>query len=86
MKNKVKKYAAQLMGLAMGLGVVAASAGIALADGDTSPVQVNTAFGGFVASIGSILTTNLPVVLAIAAGLIGLGILLYYVRRLVGRK
>jgi hypothetical protein len=53
---------------------------------DTSPLTVNTTFGTFTDSIGTVLTTNLPLVLAIAAGLIGLGILVHYVRRWVGRK
>ena len=51
-----------------------------------SPTDVGTIFSDFTTAVSSILTTNLPLVLAIAAGLIGLGILVHYVRRWVGRK
>lgn len=48
--------------------------------------DVGTIVSTFVGDIGGVLTTNLPVVLAVAAGLIGLGILLYYTRRFIGHK
>lgn len=51
-----------------------------------STSTVGTIFGTFVGNIGDILTNNLGAVLLVAAGLIGLGILVYYVRRWVGRK
>lgn len=50
------------------------------------PTDVGTIFTTFTGDVGTILTTNLPLVLGIAAGLIGLGILVHYVRRWVGRK
>lgn len=42
--------------------------------------------GTLVTTIGTILTSNFPLLLAIAASLIGLGILVFYVRRWIGRK
>jgi hypothetical protein len=51
-----------------------------------STTTVGTIFTSFTGDVGTILTTNLPLVLAIAAGLIGLGILVHYVRRWIGRK
>jgi len=50
------------------------------------PSDVATMFGNFTSAVGTILTANLPLVLAIAAGLIGLGILVHYVRKWIGRK
>jgi len=47
---------------------------------------VASIFSSFVGDIGANLTANLPVVLAVAAGLIGLGILVHYVRKWIGRK
>jgi len=47
---------------------------------------VQTMFGAFVSEIASNLTNNLPVILVVAAGLIGLGILIHYVRKWIGRK
>jgi len=49
----------------------------------TSTGQIFTTFTG---DIGTVLSSNLPLVLAIAAGLIGLGILVHYVRKWVGRR
>lgn len=43
-------------------------------------------FTTFIGDIGSVLSTNLPLILAVAAGLIGLGILVHYVRKYVGRR
>lgn len=43
-------------------------------------------FTTFVGNISTVLSQNLPVVLVVAAGLIGLGILIHYVRKWVGRK
>lgn len=51
-----------------------------------STTTVASIFTDFTGSIGTILTDNLPLVLVIAAGLIGLGILIHYVRKWVGRK
>ncbi len=51
-----------------------------------TPLDVGTIFSGFTTAISSILTSNLPLVLSIAAGLIALGILVHYVMRWVGRK
>lgn len=47
---------------------------------------VSSIFGAFVSDIGTNLTNNLPAVLVVAAGLIGLGILVHYVRKWIGRK
>lgn len=46
--------------------------------------DVATIFSGFTTSISDILVANLPLVVAIMAGLIGLGILVHYVVRWVG--
>lgn len=43
-------------------------------------------FDTFVSDIGAVLGTSLPVVLAVAAALVGLGIVIRYVKRWVGRK
>jgi phage-related minor tail protein len=51
-----------------------------------SASTTNTIFGTFVADIGTVLSTSLPVVLGVAAALIGLGIVIRYVKRWVGRK
>jgi len=48
--------------------------------------NIATIFGTLTTNITDILTTNLPLVVAILAGLIGLGILVRYVKRWVGRK
>jgi len=47
---------------------------------------VTSIFSSFVADIGTNLANNLPTVLVVAAGLIGLGILIHYVRKWIGRK
>jgi len=41
--------------------------------------DIATIFGTLTTNVGSILTTNLPLVVAILAGLIGLGVLVSYV-------
>lgn len=46
--------------------------------------DVATIFSGFTTAISDILVANLPLVVAIMAGLIGLGILVHYVVRWVG--
>lgn len=51
-----------------------------------STSSVASIFTTFLSGIGQILTDNLGAVLLISAGLIGLGILIYYVRRWIGRK
>jgi len=47
---------------------------------------VASMFSSFVSEIASNLSNNLPTVLVVAAGLIGLGILIHYVRKWIGRK
>jgi len=51
-----------------------------------SSSTVATMFGTFLDTINDILTENLPLVLIIAAALIGLGIVIRYVKRWVGRR
>jgi len=46
----------------------------------------NSIFGTFVADIGDVLSTSLPVVLAVAGALVGLGIVVRYVRKWIGRR
>jgi len=46
--------------------------------------NVATIFSGFTTNISDILVANLPLVVAIMAGLIGLGILVRYVVRWIG--
>lgn len=48
--------------------------------------DVGTIFSTFVGDVGSILTTNLPTVLGVAAALIGLGMLIRFVKKHIGRK
>ena len=43
-------------------------------------------FGTFVSDIGTVLSANLPTVLVVAAALIGLGIMIHYVRKWIGRR
>jgi len=80
LKNNAARYAA------LGMAVVAAVTGMAARADDFSSSTVNTLFPTFVQDIGSILTANLPLVLVVLAGLIGLGIMVYYVRRWIGHK
>jgi len=47
---------------------------------------VTSIFSSFVSDLAANLTNNLPTVLVVAAGLIGLGILIHYVRKWVGRR
>jgi len=47
---------------------------------------VTSIFTTYTGNIGTNLSNNLPLVLAIVAGLIGLGMLVHYVRRWIGRK
>jgi hypothetical protein len=47
---------------------------------------VASIFTTFVGNIATNLTDNLPTVLVVVAGLIGLGILIKYVKRWIGRK
>jgi len=47
---------------------------------------VASIFSGFVGDIATNLSDNLPTVLVVAAGLIGLGILIHYVRKWIGRR
>ena len=51
-----------------------------------STTTVGTIFTDFVGGISTILSANLPIVLVVAAGLIGLGILIHYVRKWIGRR
>lgn len=45
-----------------------------------------TIFTGLTTTLGTVLSDNLPVVVGILAALIGLGILIRYVKRWIGRK
>jgi len=45
-----------------------------------------TIFSGLTTDIGTVLSGNLPLVVTILAALIGLGILVRYVKRWIGRK
>jgi uncharacterized membrane protein YdjX (TVP38/TMEM64 family) len=47
---------------------------------------VGTIFTTFVGDIGSILTSNLPLVLGVLAALIGLGFLITRVKKWIGKK
>jgi len=47
---------------------------------------VTSILGTFVSNVATNLSNNLPTVLVVAAGLIGLGILIHYVRKWIGRK
>jgi hypothetical protein len=51
-----------------------------------STTTVGTLVTSLTSDIGSVLTANLPLILTIMAGLIGLGILIHYVRKWIGRK
>jgi len=51
-----------------------------------TPATIGTIFTGLTTAVSDILTTNLPLVVAILAGLIGLGILIRYFKRHVGKK
>jgi len=46
-----------------------------------STSTVNTIFGDMVASVSSVLATNIPLVLVVVAALIGLSFLVRYVKR-----
>jgi len=48
--------------------------------------STDTVFASFMSAVGQTLTNNLPLILAVVAGLIGLGILIRYVKRHIGRK
>lgn len=47
---------------------------------------INTAVGVTTTEVISIFTTNLPVVMVVFAGLIGLGIVTRLVKKFIGRK
>jgi len=79
----MKNLSPRIVGAAVTLGGFAALATNAFAFDATS---TDTIFGGFLDGIGSNLTNNLPSVLAIVGGLIGLGILIRYVKRHIGKK
>lgn len=51
-----------------------------------STSTVGTLVQDVVTAVGSVLTSNLGAILAVFAGLVGLGILIYYVRRFIGHK
>jgi len=46
----------------------------------------DTLFQSFGSDVGDTLTNNLPLILAILAGLIGLGMLIRYFKRHIGKK
>jgi len=48
--------------------------------------DAGTIFTGFIGDVGAVLTDNLPLVVGILAALIGLGLLVRYTKRWVGRK
>jgi len=48
--------------------------------------EAGTIFTAFTTDLGTVLADNLPLVVAILAGLIGLGIVVRYVKRWIGRK
>jgi len=47
---------------------------------------VNSIFSTYIADIGSVLATNLPTIFVIVASLVGLGLVMHYVSRWIGRK
>lgn len=51
-----------------------------------SSSTVNAIFSTFVTDVADVLAASLPVLLVVAAGLIGLGIVIRYVKRWIGRK
>jgi len=51
-----------------------------------STSTINTMIQSFLDTLSDSLTTNLPLVLQIAAGLVALGIVIRYIKRWVGRK
>lgn len=51
-----------------------------------STSTIGTIFEGLTTNLSTILTENLPLVVSILAGLIGLAILIRYVKRWIGRK
>lgn len=51
-----------------------------------STSTTTTIFGSFVSDLGGVLASNLPTILVVLAGLVGLGILIYYSRRWIGHK
>lgn len=46
--------------------------------------SVNSIFGSFTVDLGSMIADNLPLVMVISAALIGLGIVVRYVKRWIG--
>jgi len=79
----MKNLTPRVAGVAMTLTGFAAFAANAFAFNASS---TDTIFGSFLSDLGATLTNNLPGILAIVAGLIGLGILIRYVKRHIGRK
>jgi len=51
-----------------------------------STSTVNTLFGDFLTSVSDVLTTNIGLVLGIVGALIGLGFVIRFVKRHVGKK
>jgi hypothetical protein len=51
-----------------------------------SATTTATVFSGFLTEVSSVLTTNLPIVLGVVGALIGLGIVIRFVKRHIGRK
>lgn len=82
--QKIKASVLANTAAVVGVAMAAFGAGVARADFGSS--TVSSIFTTFIGNISDVLVSNLPVVLVVAAGLIGLGILLHYVRKWVGRK
>jgi len=47
---------------------------------------IGTAIAGMVTEVQSVLTTNLPTVFGVFAGLVGLGVVIRLVGRLIGKR
>jgi len=48
--------------------------------------MVSGAIASTTATVTNVLTTNIPVIMVVFAGLVGLGIALHFVRRFIGRR
>lgn len=68
------------------LAVLATAMGMAVQTFAFNASTTDTLFNAFGDSVGATLTNNLPQILAILAGLIGLGMLIRYFKRHIGKK
>lgn len=48
--------------------------------------MIQTAVASTTETVTDVLTTNIPVIMVIFAGLVGLGIALHFIRRFIGRR